>query len=308
MQIVNQKTILKPFEFSGIGLHSGVNSKVKILPAKDNKGIVFKRIDLKGNNEIKACFKNVSSAKLCTTLKNETGASVSTVEHLMAAFYITGIDNAVIEIDNPELPIMDGSSKDFVDLIIANGTKELHAKRKFLKIIKKTELQDQEKFISIEPSNLGLEVEFQLGYKNEVIGDQKNHVIFNGENLEEIYSSRTFCLYEDIEKIKKIGLAKGGSLDNAVVVKNETVLNEGGLRNDKEFVNHKILDLAGDFMLSGYRILGSVKCIQGGHSMSNTFLKELFKDNSNFQEVIINNINIVEKNFKTSANKLAVNA
>ena len=163
MQIVNQKTILKPFEFSGIGLHSGVNSKVKILPAKDNKGIVFKRIDLKGNNEIKACFKNVSSAKLCTTLKNETGASVSTVEHLMAAFYITGIDNAVIEIDNPELPIMDGSSKDFVDLIIANGTKELHAKRKFLKIIKKTELQDQEKFISIEPSNLGLEVEFQLG-------------------------------------------------------------------------------------------------------------------------------------------------
>ena len=308
MQIVNQKTILKPFEFSGIGLHSGVNSKVKILPAKDNKGIVFKRIDLKGNNEIKACFKNVSSAKLCTTLKNESGASVSTVEHLMAAFYITGIDNAVIEIDNPELPIMDGSSKDFVDLIIANGTKELHAKRKFLKIIKKTELQDQEKFISIEPSNLGLEVEFQLGYKNEVIGDQKNHVIFNGENLEEIYSSRTFCLYEDIEKIKKIGLAKGGSLDNAVVVKNETVLNEGGLRNDKEFVNHKILDLAGDFMLSGYRILGSVKCIQGGHSMSNTFLKELFKDNSNFQEVIINNINIVEKNFKTSANKLAVNA
>ena len=308
MQIVNQKTILKPFEFSGIGLHSGVNSKVKILPAKDNKGIVFKRVDLKGNNEIKACFKNVSSAKLCTTLKNETGASVSTVEHLMAAFYIAGIDNAVIEIDNPELPIMDGSSKDFVDLIIANGTKELHAKRKFLKIIKKTELQDQEKFISIEPSNLGLEVEFQLGYKNEVIGDQKNHVIFNGENLEEIYSSRTFCLYEDIEKIKKIGLAKGGSLDNAVVVKNETVLNEGGLRNDKEFVNHKILDLAGDFMLSGYRILGSVKCIQGGHSMSNTFLKELFKDNSNFQEVIINNINIVEKNFKTSANKLAVNA
>ena len=308
MQIVNQKTILKPFEFSGIGLHSGVNSKVKILPAKDNKGIVFKRIDLKGNNEIKACFKNVSSAKLCTTLKNESGALVSTVEHLMAAFYITGIDNAVIEIDNPELPIMDGSSKDFVDLIIANGTKELHAKRKFLKIIKKTELQDQEKFISIEPSNLGLEVEFQLGYKNEVIGDQKNHVIFNGENLEEIYSSRTFCLYEDIEKIKKIGLAKGGSLDNAVVVKNETVLNEGGLRNDKEFVNHKILDLAGDFMLSGYRILGSVKCIQGGHSMSNTFLKELFKDNSNFQEVIINNINIVEKNFKTSANKLAVNA
>ena len=308
MQNLNQKTILRPIDFEGIGLHSGNTSRVKILPANDNDGIIFKRIDLKENNVIKANFKNVSSAKLCTTLSNDFGTTVSTVEHLMAAFYITGIDNAIVEIDNSELPIMDGSSKDFVNLIITAGTKILFSKRKFLKIVKKVELKEENKYISIEPGINGLDVDFQLKYKNETIGNQKNHVIFNNENLEEIYSSRTFCLFEDIEKIKKIGLAKGGSLENAVVVKNDSVLNKDGLRNKKEFVNHKILDLVGDFMLSGYRILGSVKCNQGGHHLSNIFLKELFEDQSNFQELIINNINIVEKKFKTPANKLAVNA
>jgi len=308
MQNLNQKTILRPIDFEGIGLHSGNTSRIKILPANDNDGIIFKRIDLKENNLIKANYKNVSSAKLCTTLSNDFGATVSTVEHLMAAFYITGIDNAIVEIDNSELPIMDGSSKDFVNLIITAGTKILFSKRKFLKIIKKVELKEENKYISIEPGINGLDVDFQLEYKNETIGNQKNHVIFNNENLEEIYSSRTFCLFEDIEKIKKIGLAKGGSLENAVVVKNNSVLNEEGLRNKKEFVNHKILDLVGDFMLSGYRILGSVKCTQGGHHLSNFFLKELFEDQSNFQELIINNINIVEKKYKTPVNKLAVNA
>ena len=308
MQNLNQKTILRPIDFEGIGLHSGNTSRIKILPANDNDGIIFKRIDLRENNVIKANFKNVSSAKLCTTLSNDFGTTVSTVEHLMAAFYITGIDNAIVEIDNSELPIMDGSSKDFVNLIITAGTKILFSKRKFLKIVKKVELKEENKYISIEPGINGLDVDFQLKYKNETIGNQKNHVIFNNENLEEIYSSRTFCLFEDIEKIKKIGLAKGGSLENAVVVKNDSVLNKDGLRNKKEFVNHKILDLVGDFMLSGYRILGSVKCNQGGHHLSNIFLKELFEDQSNFQELIINNINIVEKKFKTPANKLAVNA
>ena len=308
MQNLNQKTILRPIDFEGIGLHSGNTSRIKILPANDNDGIIFKRIDLKENNLIKANYKNVSSAKLCTTLSNDFGATVSTVEHLMAAFYITGVDNAIVEIDNSELPIMDGSSKDFVNLIITAGTKILFSKRKFLKIIKKVELKEENKYISIEPGINGLDVDFQLEYKNETIGNQKNHVIFNNENLEEIYSSRTFCLFEDIEKIKKIGLAKGGSLENAVVVKNNSVLNEEGLRNKKEFVNHKILDLVGDFMLSGYRILGSVKCTQGGHHLSNIFLKELFEDQSNFQELIINNINIVEKKYKTPVNKLAVNA
>jgi UDP-3-O-[3-hydroxymyristoyl] N-acetylglucosamine deacetylase len=303
-----QKTILEKVEFKGVGLHSGVKTEIKILPAFDNHGIVFKRIDLDKNNTIKANFKNVSSAKLCTTLQNEFKATVSTVEHLLAALYITGVDNALIEINNSEVPIMDGSSKEFVETINKTGLKKLNAKRKYLKIIKKCQLKENEKTITIEPNHDSLKVNFQLVYSNSVIGTQSNQINFAEKDLTKVYTSRTFCLYEDIEKIKKIGLAKGGSLENAVVVKDNVVLNAEGLRNDKEFVNHKILDLAGDFLLSGYRILGSVNCSQGGHSLSNLFLKAIFRDRSNFA-IIEQEDSITVKNFfKTSANKLAVNA
>ncbi len=305
---LNQKTISKPLLFEGIGLHTGLVSRVKIIPSEANTGIVFKRVDINENNLIEADYRNVSCARLCTTLKNKSGVTVSTVEHLMAAFYITGIDNAVVEINNSEIPIMDGSSKDFVKLITKTGLSELKEQRKYLKIVKKIEFSDDQKTISIEPHDEGLSVDFQIGYNNEVIGNQQNSVSFYDQDLEDIYSSRTFCLFEDIEEIKKIGLAKGGSLDNAIVVKNEEVLNKGGLRNKKEFVNHKILDLAGDFLLSGFRILGKVKCTQGGHHLSNVFIKEIFKDVSNFEEQIINNVKVFKKDFKSPANKLAVNA
>jgi UDP-3-O-[3-hydroxymyristoyl] N-acetylglucosamine deacetylase len=276
-----QKTILKEAVFKGIGLHSGLKTEVKILPAAENYGIAFKRTDLNKNNVIKANFENVSSTKLCTTLQNKFQVSVSTVEHLLAALYITGIDNALIEISNSEVPIMDGSSKEFVETITCVGVKTLNAKRKYLKIIKKFKLQENEREVSIEPNPDGLKVKFQLVYSNDVIGTQSNQINFANADLIDVYTSRTFCLYEDIEKIKKIGLAKGGSLENAIVIKNNEILNDEGLRNSKEFVNHKILDLAGDFLLSGYRILGNVKCSQGGHSLSNSFLRAIFKDRSN---------------------------
>ncbi len=308
MQILNQKTLLKPVSFEGIGLHSGVKTKVKLLPALENEGIVFKRTDLKTNNYIKANFQNVSSAKLCTTITNEYGVSVSTVEHLMAAFYILEIDNAVIEIDNLEVPIMDGSSKDFIEEINKVGLKNLFSKKKYLKILKTIKYTEGEKSISIEPSNESLKVDFELNYTNELIGKQRNIIDFNHNDLQDVITARTFCLFEDVEKIKKVGLAKGGSLENAVVVKGKEVLNEGGLRSAKEFVNHKILDLAGDFLLSGYRILGNVKCVQGGHSLSNIFLREIFKDLSNIEEAVQTNAKILKKDFKTSINKLAVNA
>jgi len=303
-----QKTILKKTNFDGIGLHSGINVKVNLLPTEDNVGIIFKRIDLNENNIIKANYKNVSSAKLCTTLTNSSNVSVSTVEHIMAAFYITGIDNVIVEIDSMEMPIMDGSSKDFVSIIENSGIKTLKAKRKYLKILKKVELIEKQKSISIEPSSEGLSVDFQLNYNNALIGNQKNKINFNKKNLEEVYTSRTFCLYEDIEKIKSIGLAKGGSLDNAIVVKNEKILNDEGLRNKNEFVNHKILDLVGDFLLSGYRIIGSVKCVQGGHHLSNIFLKEFFKSPSNYEELDVSNIEVFDKNIKISVNKLVASA
>ncbi len=303
-----QKTISKQTEFRGIGLHSGLESKIKILPAESNSGIVFKRIDLKENNIIKANFESVSSAKLCTTIQNNFNVSISTVEHLLAAFYITGIDNVLIEIDAREVPIMDGSSKEFVETILKVGVEEQKTKRKYIKILKKTDYKEDKKFISIEPNKNSLKVDFELDYKNSIIGKQRNQIDFSNKNLSNVYTSRTFCLFEDIEQIKKIGLAKGGSLDNAIVVKNNEILNSSGLRNRKEFVNHKILDLAGDFLLSGYRILGSVTCVQGGHSLSNLFLKTLLKDKSNYSIVELEESKNIKSYFKIPANKLAVNA
>ena len=303
-----QKTISKHAEFKGIGLHSGLESTIKLIPAKENYGIVFKRTDLKENNFIKANFENVSSAKLCTTIKNSFNVSLSTVEHLLAALYITGIDNALIEINASEVPIMDGSSKEFVETILKVGVKEQNTKRKYMKIMKKIEFKENEKFISIEPNENSLNVDFELVYSNKVIGQQRNQVNFSDEDLSMVYLSRTFCLYEDIEEIKKIGLAKGGSLDNAIVVKDNKILNSTGLRNSKEFVNHKILDLAGDFLLSGYRIIGSVTCTQGGHNLSNLFLRTLLKDKSNYSIIELEESKSIKSYFKTSANKLAVNA
>ncbi len=280
-----QQTIDKPLDFEGIALHSGKNVKVKLLPACEDFGIVFKRIDLKTNNTIKANYKNVSSATLCTTLENEFKNKVSTVEHLLAALYIKGVDNVLVEIDGDEVPIMDGSSKDFLDALSKIEMKSLKTKKKYIKILEKFSFSDKEKIINIEPSD-SFKVDFELNYKNKIIGNQRNFIDFAKDSLDEVTSSRTFCLYEDIEHIKKLGLAKGGSLENAVVVDDEKVLNKGGLRNANEFVNHKILDLAGDFILSGFSFLGHVKCIKGGHHLSNLFLRELLNKNSDKFEII----------------------
>ena len=307
MNEVNQKTLVSPVKFTGIGLHSGQKSEITINPAKENEGIIFKRIDLKENNIIEANFKNVSSAKLCTTLENKHGAKVSTVEHLLAALYITGIDNAFVEINCEEVPIMDGSSKDFLTVLTEVNLINQAKKRKYLKISNKIELVDGEKKISIEPYN-SLEVDFQLKYENKIIGKQKNIIDFQKDDLKDVSSSRTFCLFEDIEKIKKNGLAKGGSLENAVVIDKDRILNNGGLRNDKEFVNHKILDLSGDFMLSGHRILGKVICNQGGHELTNLFLRKIFNTAESFKFIEFNSYKIPKKVFTKESEKIAVNA
>ncbi len=303
-----QKTFSESTIFKGIGLHSGKNSIIKIIPSEDDSGIVFKRIDLNKNNLIKASFENVTSARLCTTLENNHGVKVSTVEHLLAAFYILEIDNAIVEIDNEEVPIMDGSSKEFISVLENKVQDNQNKKRKYLKILNKIELKDGSRKISIEPSKSSLIVNFQLNYNNKIIGKQKNIVNFQKDNLEEVASSRTFCLYEDIEKIKKFGLAKGGSLKNAVVVDREKILNEDGLRNEKEFVNHKILDLAGDFLLSGYRIIGEVNCYQGGHELTNLFLRKIFSNKTNYKIVELEDFENSKKFHTKDLEKIAVNA
>ncbi len=282
MKNIFLKTVQKPLNFSGVGLHSGINSKVNILPGNEDSGIVFKRTDLSNNNLIEANFKNVSSTTLSTTLQNKHGVRVSTVEHLLAALYIAGIGSAIIEVDGEEIPIMDGSAKNFLEVFRKTELKQLNKKVEYLKVLETIELTEGNRLIKISPKD-SFEVDFELKYKNKIIGNQRNLINFNSDNLKEVEESRTFCLYDDIQKIKKMGLAKGGTLENAVVVDDGKVINKNGLRNKKEFVNHKILDLAGDFLLSGFRILGKVYCHQGGHQLSNLFLHKLIKSKTKYK-------------------------
>ncbi len=304
MSLLNQKTIKSSIEFNGVGLHSGKNVQIKLIPAKPNTGVVFKRTDIKKNNFVVPGIFNVSSAIFCTKISNDSGVSVSTIEHLMAALYGTGIDNVLVEINNEEVPILDGSAKNFVEEIKKTGIKESNTPIKIIKIEKKIEFHDGEKFISIEPSKVSLEVDFELKYENLLIGNQRNSINVYEEDLTDLYNARTFCLYEDIEKLKKMNLAKGGSLDNAVVVKGEKVLNKEGLRNEKEFVNHKILDFIGDLYLSGYKVIAKIKCKQGGHKLTNQLLRRVFEDNSNFSIIEIKEKNLphtfINRNFLKS--------
>ncbi len=292
MSILTQSTITNKLSFSGIGVHTGKEVNLNIIPSAPNTGIIFKRIDLSHNNIVIPNFENVSDATLCTTISNDHGVKVSTVEHLMAAFLGLGIDNAIVELDSQEVPILDGSAIDYVNILKENGLKQSDVPIKLIKINNYVEIVDGSKFISVDKSNTTLEIEFEIDYENKIIKNQKNKINVFEDNLSDIFSSRTFCLYKDIDKLKKLGLGKGGSLNNAIVVKDDKILNENGLRNKKEFVNHKILDCMGDLYLVGYRMVGSLKCKHGGHSLTNQLLKKVFSDNKNYSLIEIKGKNL----------------
>ncbi len=296
MSILNQKTIKSSIFIEGIGLHTGKLVKMKINPADPNTGVIFKRSDLKDNNIVVPGVFNVTNATFCTTISNSHGVKISTIEHLMGAFYGLGIDNVLIEIDNEEVPILDGSAKMFVKKIEEVGVSESNSPIKVILINKKVKLQDGKKSICIEPNKTSLDIDFEIKYENQLIGTQRNIVSVYNSDLSEIYNSRTFCLYEDIEKLKEMNLAQGGSLDNAIVVKNEEILNSEGLRNKKEFVNHKILDCMGDIYMSGYKIIAKITCSQGGHKLTNDLLRLVFENSDNFS--------IIEIKEKTLSNHL----
>jgi UDP-3-O-[3-hydroxymyristoyl] N-acetylglucosamine deacetylase len=292
MSYLTQKTIKNNVSFRGVALHTGIDVSVCIKPAAPNFGIVFKRVDLKINNLVYPNYMNVTNTSLNTTIENEFGVKVSTIEHLMGALFGLGIDNALIEIDNEEVPILDGSAKNFIEKIINSGLAVSEAPIKIIKINKQIKFTDGNRFISIEPSTLSLDIDFELKYENQIIGNQRNKVKVFEDDLTDVYNSRTFCLFEDIELIKKNGLAKGGSLQNAIVVKDHEILNPEGLRNNKEFVNHKILDCIGDLYTSGYRIIAKIKCSQGGHYLTNQLLRKLFEDKDNFSILEIKEKNL----------------
>ena len=284
MSMYLQKTLKSPIQLEGVGLHTGLKINLCMKPAEVNSGITFKRTDVdKFRSLIEANYKNVNSAILCTKIANSYGVSVSTIEHLMATFYIEEIDNVLVEVDASEVPIMDGSAFDFVEAIRSVGTQEQNYSKKFIKVLKKVEIKDGPKYMSIEPLTKDLIIDFELVYKNPLIRTRRKEFKLSNGDLTSIYDSRTFCLYEDIDQIKSQGLAKGGSLENAIVVWKNKILNEDGLRYRDEFVSHKILDCLGDLMLSGHRIFGHIKTSQGGHQLTNAFLKKFLLDTSNWE-------------------------
>ena len=280
---LNQKTIKKKLIFEGIGLHSGELVKISLLPAAEDEGIEFIRTDLKKNSAIKAIWENIYPANLCTKIINTKGIGVSTVEHLMFSFYSLGITNLTIEINGPEVPIMDGSAKKFIEDILKTGLLLQEKKKKSLQILEPIEIHDQNRFIKYELTNKNcLQIDYTINYKDQFIKKQRYILKNANKNYSEIFNCRTFCHQEDLEKIFAMGLAKGGSLDNAIVISGDRVLNQDGLRHKDEFVRHKILDCLGDLYLSNFFINGKITCNQGGHELTASLLKEIFKNTKNY--------------------------
>ena len=292
MSVLNQKTIKSNLKFDGIGLHTGRKVTMKLFPAPPNSGIIFKRSDLRNNNLIYPNVFNVSSASYCTKITNENGVSVSTVEHLMAALCGLGVDNLLVDLNEEELPIMDGSAKSFVDSIQNAGFKISDQPIRIIKINKKVTYSEGEKYISFEPNKISLEIDFEIKYKQSSILNQRNMKNIYMDDLKDMYESRTFCLFEDVEKLNKMGLARGGSLDNAIVIKQNEILNKEKLRNPNEFVNHKILDCLGDIYLAGYKMVGKITSSQGGHNVTNLGLRNLLANNENFSIIEVKEKNI----------------
>ena len=274
---ISQKTINSKISCSSVGLHSGRNVVMTLLPAPCNSGIIFRRVDVeKGKNEIKAIYKNVITTNLGTTIANEFGTKVATIEHLMAAIWGSGIDNLIVELDSEEIPIMDGSSAPFIFLIECAGINLQQEQRRIIEITKKIRVEDKDKFIEITPSS-EFSLDLHVDFDHKHVPKQKfdyHSTMTSFKN--DISRARTFCFQHEIDHMHKLGLAKGGSLKNAIVVGEDGIVNEGGLRYQDEFVRHKTLDFLGDMYLAGHYIIGHFAASKSGHGINNKFLHELF--------------------------------
>tara|TARA_B100000575_G_scaffold286481_1_gene283327 strand:+ start:1395 stop:2267 length:873 start_codon:yes stop_codon:yes gene_type:complete len=278
-----QQTIAKPVSLRGIGLHSGVDVSVKLFPAEADYGIKFVRKDLLDNNIIEALWSNVTNTNLSTTISNKNGVSVSTIEHLMSALSGLHIDNVKIEIDGPEVPIMDGSSIKFVDLIDLASTKNLNKKRKILKVKKNIKVEKNNTHVELKPNNQ-FSIDFEIDFPSKLVSQQSCQLqLINGNYKTDIASARTFGFEKDVDMLRSNGLALGGSLDNAVVVGESKILNSEGLRFKDEFVRHKILDSIGDLYLAGAPIQGYFFGNKSGHQLNNLLLRSLFADKDNYE-------------------------
>lgn len=277
-----QHTLADEVVLSGVGVHSGVTSEIRIAPAPVDHGIVFVRSDMNANNIIPAHYARVTSTQLCTVMENDAGTSISTVEHVMAALRGLGIDNALISVSGPEVPILDGSAQPFIAAIDTVGVTEQTAPRRVLRILRNVRVGDEKAFAQIGPAPHS-EFEFQIDYPGTAIGTQKYEVrLVNGNFRHDIAAARTFGLQSDVERLRAMGYALGGSLENAIVVDGDEILNAEGLRFDDEFVRHKVLDAIGDLYLAGAPIMGRYQGHRAGHRLNNELLRAVFADKNNY--------------------------
>jgi UDP-3-O-[3-hydroxymyristoyl] N-acetylglucosamine deacetylase len=282
-----QNTIAKPIRLTGKGLHSGKSARLDILPASAEYGIWFRRVDVIGqDNLIPALYDAVNDTQLCTRIANDAGVEISTIEHLMAALAGTGVHNALIEVNGPEVPIMDGSSRAFVDAILSAGIRELDAPVRALRILKPVHIEFDDVKVSLLPAER-LEIDFEIDFTDAAIGQQeKSMPLSNGAFVRELSDCRTFCRRRDVEYMQSLGLALGGGLENAVVVDNDTVMNPEGFRWTDECVRHKMLDALGDLALAGGPILGRYVGKRAGHRATNLILRELFANPDAYEVVL----------------------
>lgn len=302
-RMTQQVTIARKVEILGVGLHSGKAVRLEIQPAKQNSGIVFKRADLMSAPLISALHRNVVPGDLCTVIGTDEVNRVSTIEHLMAALFVMGIDNCVIKVDGPEIPILDGSSAPFIKAIASVGVEKQNAYKKFLVLKKPFEVAQDGKLLRAKPSEK-LTIHAEVEYKSRVIGFQEYKTGANFDEVRHIMDARTFCHIQDVDAMRRAGLALGGSLENAIVVTDANVLNPEGLRYPDEFVRHKILDLIGDLYLLGAPLVASVFARKTGHSFHADFVGKLWNQREHYLSTV-EGLNIIQVPSESSRLKLA---
>lgn len=280
---VRQTTLGDLISCEGVGVHSGAQVKMTLRPAPANTGIRFRRLDMARDGLVAARYDSVVDTQLGTTIANTAGVRVLTIEHLMAALLGSGVDNAIVELDAEEVPIMDGSAAPFVFLIECVGTVELDEPRRVLRITRPVRVGDRDRYATLRPAR-DFEVDLAIDFDSGAIGKQQRHVrLINGAFKSELARARTFGFLKDVETLRAMGLAQGGSLDNSIVVDGDAIINEGGLRFNDEFVRHKLLDVVGDLATAGYAIEGRFEGARTGHALNNELLRAVFADTANFE-------------------------
>lgn len=277
-----QHTLAHAASLTGIGVHSGKPATLTLLPAPAGSGIIFVRSDVAGDNRIAATYDLVIDTRMCTVIANAAGVSVATIEHVMAALSGCGVDNAEVHVDGPEVPIMDGSSAPFVEMIERAGLMAQDATRRSIKVLREVRIEDNGKWAVLEPATQR-SYEFEIEFASKAIGRQtRSFALKDGTFGADLSNSRTFGFLHEVEQMRKMGLGRGGSLDNAVVIDGDTVMNEDGLRHADEFVRHKLLDSVGDLALAGAPIIAAFRSYKGGHALNNKLLRALFADSANW--------------------------